>query len=527
MSGIGHSITQSIASDNQSIDGILGARHWDDPVITYSFPPNESFLVGYDADDAEVIATFEAVTDAQKTTAHFALSKDMGSDAADGFSVAGFTNQTFEFVPASSTSDPEHLRFGILDKEYVDFAFAYYPSTSPYGGDIAFNHLDFAEPVAGDYAWMTHLHEIGHALGLSHGHENEGGKGRLPRADDEMQYTLMSYRSHNTSERPPESYQNEETSYAQTFMALDIQALQHLYGANYETNSGDTVYSWQREWGHTYVNGEIAIEAAGMEVFMTIWDGGGHDTYDLSAYGTSVVIDLTPGSGTKLALDQRADLLYDSEQSTDFANYSIYNAMLFEGDERSLIEDAIGGNASDTITGNQGANKLMGLDGNDTLVGLDGLDLLSGGAGGDSLDGGNDRDRLFGNKGEDLLKGANGDDYLAGGSQADMMFGGGGDDVLIGGLGRDILNGGAGQDRMLGGVGNDVFVFNAISGTQNIVRDFQDGNDLLQYTDPGLTFLDIELTQQGANLLVDFGDSSAILRRVDIADITEDDFLLA
>ena len=52
-------------------------------------------------------------------------------------------------------------------------AYAFYPSSSPQGGDIYYGagimgtatDTDF---VTEGYNWYTALHEIGHALGLSH-----------------------------------------------------------------------------------------------------------------------------------------------------------------------------------------------------------------------------------------------------------------------------------------------------------------------------------------------------------------------
>src|SRR3546814_6954343 len=74
-----------------------------------------------------------------------------------------------------------------------------------------------------------------------------------------------------------------------------IRALQHLYGADFTTNNGNTVYSWNPLNGQTLVDGAVAISPGGNRIFATIWDGGGVDTYDLSAYSTNLNIDLRPG----------------------------------------------------------------------------------------------------------------------------------------------------------------------------------------------------------------------------------------
>lgn len=83
------------------------------------------------------------------------------------------------------------------------------------------------------------------------------------------------------------------------------------------------------------------------------------------------------------------------------------------------VEDVLGGNFADTITGDASANQLDGGLGNDVLNGLagsDGLvggrgdDMLTGGPGVDALDGGDGRDRL-------LSRDASSDDVSCGGAE--------------------------------------------------------------------------------------------------------------
>jgi len=41
---------------------------------------------------------------------------------------------------------------------------------------------------------------------------------------------------------------------------------------------------------------------------MTVWDGGGQDTYDFSNYSTGVTVNLAPGSWTTTSATQLANL---------------------------------------------------------------------------------------------------------------------------------------------------------------------------------------------------------------------------
>ena len=89
------------------------------------------------------------------------------------------------------------------------------------------------------------MHEIGHALGLKHGHEF-GGPANTPLTTDRdfMEFSIMTYRKY--PEAPPDGdffADVERFGAAQTLMMYDIAALQTLYGANFNANSESTTYS--------------------------------------------------------------------------------------------------------------------------------------------------------------------------------------------------------------------------------------------------------------------------------------------
>ena len=255
-------------------------------------------------------------------------------------------------------------------------------------------------PTAGNRDWRTVLHEVGHALGLKHGHETSGVfNTALPSPIDSMEYSVMTYRSY--VDQPLNSrYSNETWGYSQSFMMLDILALQWMYGANYSTNSGNTVYSWDPTSGDTLVNGEVGINAGGNKIFATIWDGGGIDTYDLSAYSSDLYSIFSDAQIARLG-------------PGEYSRGNIFNAFPFGGDTRSLIENAIGGSGDDRIIGNVVSNKLLGRSGADEIDGLRGKDTLQGGTGNDTLDGGRGKDMLQGGTGNDTLDGGRGHDSWA------------------------------------------------------------------------------------------------------------------
>ena len=74
---------------------------------------------------------------------------------------------------------------------------------------------------------------------------------------------------------------------------------------------------------------------------MTIWDGGGNDTYDFSNYTTNLSVNLQPGSWTTASTAQLANL---GNGHTAIGN--IANAYLYNNNPASLIENAVGGSVT-------------------------------------------------------------------------------------------------------------------------------------------------------------------------------------
>ena len=118
------------------------------------------------------------------------------------------------------------------------------------------------------------------------------------------------------------------------------------------------------------------------------------------------------------------------------------------------IENAVGGNYSDAITGNHLKNQLQGEHGND---------------------------KMFGLQGDDVIRGGNGRDRIKGGSGHDRVIGGRGNDNLSGGGGDDVVNGGKGKNKMSGGKGQDTFKIKFDKGKPDIVKDFTGGDDQIKY----------------------------------------------
>jgi len=479
---------------NQGIDGLLGALRWAGPV-SYGDPSSADL---YEPGHPESLHDFAPLTPEQLRAVDETLTAVGPAHA--GFSVEGFTDLDIAYAG----SDGDGL-IRLADTSDPPTAYTYLPDDNPYGGDVFFGHSGRA-PVAGNYHYFTVLHELGHALGLKHGNEATGF-GALPAEEDSMEFSVMTYRSYVGSNA---ALHNEPWGYAQTYMMNDIAALQWLYGADFTTGAGDTTYAWSPDDGVTRVDGAAAIVPQANRIFATIWDGGGHDAYDLSAYATGVIVDLGPGRASTFSADQLASL--GGGPNDGYARGNVFNARLFEGDPRSLIEDAVGGGGDDRIAGNAADNALRGGAGADVLAGREGADLLDGGLGADSMTGGVGDDRYLVDDVADVARertGGGADTVVAGldwrlGGQLESLVlapgalagtgngldnrltGNTGANTLAGRGGADHLAGGRGADALIGGAGADVFCFAAPSDSSRRAPDrLQPGGGAAAFEAPG------------------------------------------
>ncbi len=468
----------SVATTGKStgaFDVWLSSKHWSGPDLTISFPENDSYFSYQNKDKVT------RLTDAQQDTVRQAF--------AD---IASFTGLTFTEITETASNEAT-LRFAL--QKNLDGAYAYLPAGGERAGD-SFYGSDADNPVLGNEAYVYFTHEIGHTMGLNHGHEY---RKFVKTGMDSQEFTVVTYTDY-VGDKKTFSFDSGPIDWAQSYMQLDIAAMQFLYGANYsatgEVWSGDTVYTFDRHTGEMSINGVGVGTPVGNRIFRTIWDGDGNDTYDLSNYADDLEIDLEPGAFSVFATDQLADLNKKSADIKFDARGNVANALLVDGDKRALIENAVGGSGDDTIKGNAVANTLTGNAGNDRLIGKGGSDNLDGGDGSDVLKGGQGGDWLTGEGQDDRIWGNAGRDTIKGGSGRDKLFGGDGHDRMFGQNGNDILVGNGGNDRMTGGGGADIFRFKAVSDSAisakgDLIRDFGFGDkiDISALAGPAFTLM--------------------------------------
>lgn len=190
------------------------------------------------------------------------------------------------------------------------------------------------------------MHELGHALGLTHPFEDNAPFPKVAARYDNFQYTVMSYSDH-----PQHS-----NSFPITFMPMDILALQYLYGINHNHSPENSVYRF---------NNQVNIQ--------TIWDPGGYNTLDFSTLSNGVRIDMREGSFSSAG--QVINAFNRSSMGID-------NLALAYG---TRIHEVIGTSYDDVVTGNTLNNQVLLGAGNDSYIYVNGQDTVLGGSGTNTL----------------------------------------------------------------------------------------------------------------------------------------------
>jgi VCBS repeat-containing protein len=366
---------------DRNIDAVLIGAVWDTLAQTFSFPTDGTFYAGYST--GENVNGFSAFNAAQQTAARYGLGL-----------VSQYTDMVFTEITETATTHADH-RFANSTDNDVPSAYGNFPSDFFAAGDAWFNlgQPFYSAPQIGNWGQATVMHEIGHTMGLKHGHSDytaqdlaadlhvagpRFGTRALEASVDGQPYSLMTYRGAIGQAGTP--FEGDQFNQPQTYMLYDIAALQFLYGANYNTNSGNSVYTFSTTTGEMFINGIGQGVPSANIVFRTVWDGNGIDTDDLGNYTTPLSLDLNPGGWLIFDTDaasgffQRADNQPLTDPGSHWAPGNVANALLVNDDARSLIENAIGGSAADQIFGNRIGNILDGRGANDTIDGRDGSD---------------------------------------------------------------------------------------------------------------------------------------------------------
>lgn len=484
---------ENAPSGDANIDAMVQSVRWDADSVTFGIPthPDQYGAYQYGKYDEDGVWM-----PADETAGWIAPDAEfVGAVRAAMAAIESYTN--LDLVELIANPGDAVIRAGITST----------PKPWMVGRDYAVGPKDESEElyhVAGD-AWFepnqwyafgrvdhtTVWHEMGHTVGLSDVNQIESGVNMLSAAYRSPEFTIMSYMGN--VDATTNGWSISGSHGPQTYMMYDIAGLQYMYGADFTTQSGNTTYTFDPNTGEMFINGAGQGVPVQNILFRTIWDGNGTDTYNFAAYDTDLAINLTPGKWTDVDRTghfQSANL--NGGPNEGYARGQVYNAFQYQGDARSLIENATGGSGDDIISGNQVANLLVGNAGRDTLQGWGGNDTLVSGDGGGALSGGGGSDLLVAGAGDELFVGgsgldlvsyagstsgvvvhlglgtgalgwAQGDTYdeverVTGSAHADIITGSNDDNILHGEGGNDLLNGDGGVDVLNGGDGDDVLI---------------------------------------------------------------------
>ena len=246
-----------------------------------------------------------------------------------------------KFLEASNINQKSFMAFA-NNRQENSAGYAIYPDEDNLGGSDLFfainddGSLKIPKNPSNDVD--TFIHEIGHALGLKHPFDEPDKEGEivpgpyLQGSENNAEWTQMSYTGRGSVKKI-------------AFSELDIAALQYIYGVNPKT----------RMENDTYIFDETKSNF--------IWDGAGIDGIDASSASESVTIFLKPGYHGFKGLVKKYELITSPGQIT--VNFG------------TEIEDLIGSNFADVLTGNALNNTLTGGKGNDSIDGDAGIDIAN------------------------------------------------------------------------------------------------------------------------------------------------------
>lgn len=245
------------------------------------------------------------------------------------------TELSIRFVEADeSTGQSGLLRFG-TSQQAATKGVAFVPGTvaDDRAGDVFMDVESLAQLSPGQEGYQTLLHEIGHALGLSHPLSTPDGSARatlLPKWQDPA-YTVMV------------NGPSLSGLWQSWFGLLDLQAFKKMYGAS-PTSAG-------------IENNTMALHDGHGQLLFTLTDNGGTDTLDLSALSFGASIDLRPGTSSSVGQNAQGIASQD-------------NMLIAAGTE---IESVLGTPFDDVLKGNDKNNFFAPSLGNDIIDGRGGF----------------------------------------------------------------------------------------------------------------------------------------------------------
>lgn len=439
---MGLTTTNTPANDLVSL--VEGTTKWNETTLSfyyYTDSAEEQTILGAEAIVYTALGyAVPDMTEVSDISGHAYLANSI-QNAMDNIEL--LTGLTFTAAADLDSADVKFLGYGFPENTTgaTIIGQAQFPEENTqtgggYEGYILFRDaFPFVDAATGGGALQDYLalHELAHFMGLGHPHDTGNGSLMVDEDTaflDSIRYTTMSYNYGNADNSTYNS------GYTVTMSALDIAALQDMYGVNNTAYIGDTVYSLMDAGDDDIdLDGSDDTVAVG-EALYTIWDADGQDSIDYSG-SNSVYINLNSAT---LTLDDTDHLL---EIATDFKKQRTYKKIASDIQDDILDPETHAGGFLSRVFNYR--TKKMQKGGFSIAEGAT-LEDASGRNREDILIGNDGDNSLYGNGSHDLIHGGYGDDIIDGGVGNDILYGGSGDDIFYTGAGKDLVNGGDGTD---------------------------------------------------------------------------------
>mgnify|MGYP001479311204 CR=1 FL=1 len=376
---------------NEYIRGLIAGHRWDDSSSNSATVTTD--LKYYFYDDETIL---------DEGTSYQTLEIEPEEKIAIENSFVSFSNVADITFTQTFSVNEAHIAWQLFNN--VDFldgyaGVAYLPeSGSEYAGLIQMNASMYSNQGVnstreiinnalniGSYSYITFPHELGHAIGLKHPHDQEstynpfpgvtaGEEGEDQGGDHNLNaspWTVMTYNDLTSGNEYSPTSDESTSGFLTSLGAFDIASVQYMYGPNTNYNQQDSSYFLDSN-----LNG-----------YQCIWDAGGEDVINASNASSSVTIDLRNAT----LQNESGGGGFVSKLENSYKGFTIaYNST-----GQCIIENAIGSTHNDNLIGNASNNTIRGGAGDDIINGGIGDDTISGGTGNDTIDGGDGNDTFL------------------------------------------------------------------------------------------------------------------------------------